>query len=405
MSVKSPSPTRRVGDDDQDFVKTLTAQWYNALVAGLSLDPGSFQLVQGNQVLGPTSNTVWNILDAVPPASATHLYNPSQINRFSQQYGLIITDLIPPGTARFVTAMGDSYNDWRSYLKTNPPIPPGGMLQLFKSWAAMNMDPGQAATAAAAYDLLLNGPVAIAQNLWAANGTNTCAYDGTIAQLKAAIVPSQHTVAMDSKTTNSSLDHTWAGGQADGLFDFFRISGGGSYDSLVTALSQAGLSIQATFDSVLTFSAPPLATPSRNPDLSTYLPWFQSAALSMAYQSQSPELWGSEPGAPTWSGEFGPSGALQRTTGSLIVVDGIQMTMTSQTAYSKDQQQQWQAAASGGFWPFFEASGGGGAQSKVTFDSAGALTITITMPSGNPTLLGVLVTPISQSFGSAAQAR
>lgn len=42
----------------QQAVQTLTAQWYNAVIAGLSLDASTFQLVQGNQLLGATSTTM-----------------------------------------------------------------------------------------------------------------------------------------------------------------------------------------------------------------------------------------------------------------------------------------------------------------------------------------------------------
>lgn len=73
----------------------LTTQWYNALVKNCRLDPTTFKLMQGNLVLNYTSESLWDIFDAIPPKSLNNIYDPAQNNRFSDNYGAIIASLKP----------------------------------------------------------------------------------------------------------------------------------------------------------------------------------------------------------------------------------------------------------------------------------------------------------------------
>ena len=148
---------------------------------------------------------------------------------------------------------------------------------------------------------------------------------------------------------------------------------------------------------LVTFTAGPLAKPSTDPILSQYQPWYSSAAFNLAYQNNN-TVWNTNP--PTWANTFGSNGDIQRTCSSLIVVDGITVNMTSNAGFSSSQQTQFQAAASVGYWPFFKASGSGGWSHDVNFDSNGNVTVKSTCPTGNPNILGVIVTPISLAFSS-----
>ena len=384
----------------QQAVQTLTAQWYNAVIVGLSLDASTFQLVQGNQLLGASSTTMWNIYDVVPPSSASNFYNPSQAVKFSQEYGSIVTNLIPQGSARFVTDLGDYYPAWAAYLKSTPPpvIPAGGLLALFQTWAQLNVpDPGIAAKATADLSLLLNGTVAVAQAMWLGSGgaSQAKAYDGTITDITNGLTQARaEAFTMNSMTESSDLTHTWAQGEVGGVFDFFEGGAEGSYDSIVSSFTSSGLSIQASFTHVLTAPLGPLSSPSKDPILSQYTPWYNSAALTLAYGTQDNTLWQSG-SAPSWADEFGPTGALLRTTSALVIVDGITITMTSSAVFDASEQTQIKAGAEAGCWPFFEASVSGGFQSNPTFNSAGQMTITSSMPAGNPTVLGAIVTPVN----------
>ena len=53
----------------QQAMATLYRQWYNALVAGLRLDPATFQLLQPNTPIGDTSDQLWAYYNSIPPAS------------------------------------------------------------------------------------------------------------------------------------------------------------------------------------------------------------------------------------------------------------------------------------------------------------------------------------------------
>jgi hypothetical protein len=190
------------------------------------------------------------------------------------------------------------------------------------------------------------------------------------------------------------VSHTWAQGEASGIIDFFGLGGDTSYDSLTTQITTAGIVINATFDKLLTLSAGPLNSPSDDNELSTYVPWFNSAALNEGYAKQDNTVWKAGD-AISWASSFGPNGNLQRFASALIIVDGITMTMKSTAGLSTADQTTFKAAVAGGFFPFFEAEGSGGWDHNVSFDDQGSITVASTCPAGNPQILGVLVGPLT----------
>lgn len=391
-------------DPATQAMQTLSAQWYNAVVAGCKLDPNTFQLVQGNTPLGSTSEQLWNIFDAIPPLSVTSYFNPSQFNSFSSDYGAVINNLKAQNANKFQTDMGDYYSQWATYLKSSPTMPnPGGILQLFQNWSQFNMPPDQAQQCYTDYQQVAQGIVPIAVQMWlnAGGGAGGVkAYNNTIGNLKTALpsAPSA-TVSLDSESTSSDISHTWAEANVGGWYDFFAGGGSTSYDQMTTALTEAGLNIQASFDSVLTFAAGPLKQPSTDPILSAYQPWYSSAALNLAFQNNNNIVWNNTP--PSWANTFGPSGNMQRMCSALVIVDGITITTTSNVGFSSSQQTQFKAAAEVGFFPFFEANVSGGWSNSVSFDSSGNVTVTSTCPQGNPNILGVIVTPIGSALANS----
>ncbi|MGI4734862.1 MAG: hypothetical protein ACRYG7_06730 [Janthinobacterium lividum] len=384
-------------DPGQQAMQKLTAQWYNAVVGGLGLDTNTFQLVQGVEPLGTTSETLWNIFDAVPPLSVTSYYNSGQSNVFSSDYGAVLANLIPQNSNSFQNDMGDYYSQWTTYLATNPAMPAtGGILQLFQNWSQMHMPPDQAQQCYTDYQQISQGTVPAAMTMWLAAGGATGAqkaYNATINQLKSALQStSGKSFTMDSATASSDLSQTWAQADTSGYFDFFSGDASGQYSSLSQQMTSAGITIEADFQRVVTFTAAPLAKVSTDPILSQYQPWYSSAALNMAYQTPDNTVW--RPTHPNWNDTFGPSGNMLRTTSALVVVDGVTITTTANTQFSSSDQQQFQAAVSGGFFPFFEASASGGWSHQATFSSSGAVTITSKSMLGNPIVLGASVTPI-----------
>jgi hypothetical protein len=380
----------------QQAMDTLNAQWYNAVVTGCGLDPSTFQLIQGNTPLGSTSEILWNMFDAVPPLSISNFFNPSQGNVFSTDYGAVINNLKEQNANKFQNDMGDYYQQWRTYLKTSPTMPQGGILALFYNWAQMNLPPDQAQQCYTDYQQISQGAVPAAVQMWLNAGGSTGgtkAYNGTIAQLQSSLqaAPSK-SFTFNSSTASSDISHSWAKAEAGFLFDIFEIGGDGSYDHLTETLTAAGISMDVKFQRLASFAAGPLSKVSSDPILSTYQPWYSSAALNLAYQNNNNLVWNNTP--PTWDNTFGPNGNMLRTASAIVVVDGITISTTSNNSLSTQDQTTVQTAVESGIWPFFEASGSGGWHHEASFNSEGMMTVNSICPVGNPQILGVIVTPI-----------
>lgn len=396
----APAATAGAALDDspaEQVMSTLNAQWYNAVVTGCGLDAGSFQLVQGASPLGSTSEVLWNIADAVPPLSVSHYFNPSQLNVFSTDYGAVINNLKPQNAQKFQNDMGDYYSAWVAYLNTSPTIPQGGILALFQTWSQLHMPPDQAQQCYTDYQQVSQGVVPVAVSMWGKAGGSTGgtkAYNATIAQLQSALnsAPSK-SFTLETATESSDVSHSWAQVEAGGILDFFEGGGDTSYDELTETFAQSGLSISVTFQRLVTFPLAPLSKTSTDPILSQYQPWFSSAALNLAYQNDNNVVWSNTP--PSWSDTFGPNGNMLRTASALVVVDGITVTTTCDTAFSSSDQTTIKSAAQAGFWPFFEAEASGGWTHDVSFSQSGFMTIASTCALGNPQILGVIVTPIA----------
>ena len=386
----------------QDAMKTLTSQYYNAVVTGCNLNPATFQLIQAHQPLQQTSQALWNMVDAIPPLSVTSYYDPTQANNFSSAYGGIVNHLNPQGGDKFQAAMADYYPQWTAYLATSPTVPAGGMPALFQDWSQMHMPPAQGQTCYVLYLQLSQDPITLGVLAWLNmqhNATNpgVPAYNATIGMLQAMILSgAPQKFAMNSQTASADLTHTWAKVDAGGVFDFFWGGGSSSYEKWTSDVTSSGLDINVEFAKLVQFPAGPLAKPSSDPILSQYAPWYNSEALSIAYHNNNNVVW--QHGAPTWSGSFGPQGNVQRLASALVIVDGITITASSTASIAKAEQQQFKTAIEGGFWPFFEASGSGGWTSSTSFNDDGSFSVTSKCVQGNPQILGVIVTPIGSVF-------
>jgi len=392
------------GNQAKQVMSTLNAQWFNAVVTGCGLDASTFQLVQGNSPLGSTSESLWNIVDVVPPLSVSHYFNPSELNVFSTDYGGVINNLNPQNAQNFQTHMGDYYSRWMNYLKTVQTVPQGGVLALFYNWSQLNMPPGQAKQCYADWQELSEGVVPVAVQMWlnAGGGTGGVkAYNNTIAALQRALLQVKpKSFTLNTSTQSSDVSHSWAQSEAAGIFDFFEGGGSSSYDQLTTSMSESGLVIDVTFQRLVTFPLGPLSKVSDDPILSQYSPWFSSEALNLAFQNNNNLVWASTP--PGWNDTFGPNGNMLRTASALVVVDGVEMTMTCDTGFASAQQTEFKTAAEGGFFPFFEAEGSGGWQHDISFDSNSVMTIKSNCPLNNPSVLGVIVSPIAVAMMPAS---
>lgn len=381
-------------------METLTAQWYNAMVAGLGLDPQKFQLYQGPNSLVSTSQSMWNMFNAVPPKAVNSFYlDPAQANNFAPNYNVVLSALRATSTSDFQTCMGDYYSKWQTYFNEHDPETwdPQGITNMFNKWALKNA-PGKAGCVNALNKIFID-PINMAQAMFSA-AKGSYAWNQTIDGLNKALSSgAKKTFTLDSKTGSSDLSHTWGGGTTSIFFDIFSFGGGASYDKLSESATSQGLNISAEFQKVTTFAAGPYAQKDSNdPILSEYEPWYYSAALSRAYKTKDNTVW--DPQSPTtWESMFGSNGIFQRMSSALVVADGVKITMTSSASYSTSEQEEIRGAAKAGIWPFFTISGQGGSTTKVTFDDFGKFTATTEIALGNPQVLGILQSPFSSVFG------
>lgn len=402
MSTLLMETGKTLGSAADQAMQTLNAQWYNTMAAGLNLSAQTFQIYQSNVLLGNTSTDLWAIFDAIPPLSITHQAEPSQINRFSDNYGGVINTVLPASAVQWKITMGDSYADWVAYLadyRKSKPQPPIDMLAVFRDWVQPNIpDPAIAQRAITQYSQILHGVVATAQSRFIGAG-EVYAYNKSIDDLRGLVrqAPSgQYT--FNSGTASSDLSHTWAQSTGGGGFGFLWGGGGSSSrDSITNKFSTSNVLIDVSFSHVLALTAGPLMT-STFVGNKTYPGWFSSEALEYAYQNKSNDVWPVD-GAATWESTFGDNGNLKRFATSIVVADEITMTMMSAATYSSDEREAIRSESGGGFWPFYNTRSSGGSDTTVTFNDQGNMTVKVKSPAGSPMILGVNVLPIEKIFG------
>jgi len=379
-------------------VNTLQDQWYNTLAQALAGN-ANFQLLQPN---GPipfqaTNDLLWQYFNDLPSVSLTNNLNLSTGNQFYSDYTAVLSQLVSNALTNFQNTLGSYYPLWQQYLSTLNPFPSLQQLPVvFYQWAIANAPtvagPGRSAYAAALLD-----PIFQAQTLALNTGgfvNNTPNFTQGVTQLLQQIPngPSQ-SISFDSATASSNVTNTWAQGNSGAFFGIF-----GESDSSSSQLTQIFASARVTatinFTHAITFVASPPGAPNG---------WYSSAALGMAEKASSGGAPWTPNANPSWASTFGPGGNMRYFTSALIVVDGIQATITSYASYSAQQQTAITNSSSAGFWPFYWSSGSSSFQQQVSFNASSQMTYTQTSPTGNPVVLGALVQPASQYLGGNQQ--
>ncbi|EIV92032.1 hypothetical protein [Frankia sp. QA3] len=385
-------------------VQTVTSQWYNALVDQLNLSPDQFQLAQGNVSLPGTSPELWNFLDSIPPYSVTQYWTGFGRNSFSGQYGLLVSRLQDNFGDAFKVDMGDYYPSWVAYAASNDPksYDAKGFVDRLGGWAYGNMPPEQASKCISDFRTSLDGTIGQANTLWGATGGpgGIKAYQGTVDDVKNKIGRALWgSVTINSNTTSSDLSRTWARGSIEGHHAGFFGKIGAEYSSATSQLNDAGFSVTANFTNVLILPVQPLSQGTVLAGTATYNPWYVPQALASGYNNNNYRVWYS--GNPGWNSFFAPGGSLPRAVTSLVVVDGIEAILTSNSAIASSDQQAVGASFSAGFFPFFAANGQGGWSTDHGFNAEGRITATSKCPVGSPQILGILQSPISALVGAA----
>ena len=388
-----------------DAMKTLTEQYYNAIVGQIHLSDQQFQLAQGNVALDKTTQNLWSMMDAIPPKSIVHEWTPGGLNTLSSQYGALISRIQDTATGAFQAAMGDYYAAWQAYLKANPPSDGKTIIEVYSNWAYQlsGMPPDQAGKTLGLYQAALNGPVTQANIAWAVAGGQTAikAYTQTIETVDNTLSGAPAgSVSINSATQSSDTSHSWAEGGVEGFYDVFFGGGEGSYDHVSSEVIASELDFQIGFSHVTTIPVTPLANGTVTAGPTTYKPWYVPAALLLAYSNNDNNTW--QTGTPDWSTFFGAQATLPRVASGLVIVDGITITVTSGKSIDTASRTEVKSAFEAGYFPFFGVAGAGGWTTTTSFSDEGIMTVTSTCPQGNPQVLGMLQSPISTYVSETA---
>jgi hypothetical protein len=371
--------------DGCDQISTLQNRWYNRLIAELALDRAKFQISQPSPLLEKSDQALWTYLNVIPPTSLTFNRRVCSPNLFFDEYSLIVSRL-QYSASTFARDIGvQNYQAWTAYLAQQSQQPASNQLPaMFQNWSMRN-----APSVASVGTLDLSRVVlisAVQEALGPYRGPNarTADFTATYDELLETLSQSSGTfLSFDSTTTSDDVTDTWARGE-QGFLD--GLCAGCPNDSRFSRRFAANnVTVRARFKRYAVWTSTPG-------------PWYNSSLLNAAYSNQTTPPRPQDPN-PTWDDIFGAEGSMQCCLASLVVVDGVDATVTSDAIYSLSEQQTIRSNASRGLWPFFVPIKNSTATNMVTFDDVSGMKIeTVTQP-GNPLVIGANVLGIGQYLG------
>ena len=383
-----PNPAPGLAASPLPPMVALQNRWYNSLVGRLPLDPSMFQLVQPSGPMSPTDQALWAGLDVIPPASLTFNRSLSGAGRFFAEYAPMVGQIQFPQTALAQEIGDQNYQAWSAYLATQSPPPSDNQLPaLFRNWAARNAPSVASAGIAFLSRLVLLD--AAQQGLAPYQGPNakpadfTGGYADLIQTLKAS---SGRNVSFDSSRTSGDVLKTWTHGVdigVDGLW-----AGSGSNSRLSRKFAASRVTVTAQFQAYAPWTAVPGA-------------WYSSSLLNVAYSSQATPPWVPDAN-PSWNDLFGPDGSMLRFVASLAMVDGSNITVTSDAIFGATDQRTILNYAALGVWPFYVPTGSA-VSNAVTFANTGGMEIEIVTQPGNPLVIGANVLAVARYLGHAVR--
>ncbi|ENG3301094.1 hypothetical protein ABTX20_005372 [Salmonella enterica] len=371
-------------------VQSLQDMWYLAAVDGLGLDKSSFMLLQSGVKLPYTTSTLWQVIDAIPPKALTAVFSLGSLNSFYQNYGGLFSVVIAPISDELRVVMGDYLSDWMEYKKSADLSV--GLPKLFEVWACQYLPDNIATTAISVFNKDNHNIVNLASkkyydnsdvsNPFAPNAKKPPLYNIRIDEIIGGAIAHgpRKEVHVNSKTSSSDVSSTWAKGGVSGFLGIFSLGGNRVSSKTTSKFASSEITIDATFQHVVT--------------VQTFKPgsWYNSSFLN--YASKGENVFST--GNPiTWENTFGPDGTLQRIIEGLVIVDGIDIVMTSDATYTAEEQKEINAQTKGGVWPFFSVNASDSHSCRVSFNDQGRMTVRTSCPVGNPAIFGANVRNIS----------
>lgn len=368
--------------------------FYNELSTVLGIPANAeFQMVQPATVVQQGKDAfLWNYFNLIPTADLSTNATLSPGNQFYSNYSGLLSALqgVPNNFNEHVGPQ--CLTDWNAYLKALTPAPDLNMLpKVFYRWAIFNGYTPVAVQGMNDLSALLLDPVNAAQlAMLMSNGPSwDQGYADLAAQLGAA--PAMQFTA-SSGSWNAQSSHSWSSSSQSAFFGVWSTDS--STDETATMFAGSSITITGAFEHVTRFIAVPG-------------PWYSSAAMGLAFAQQSGPPWNSS--SPiSWTNSFSETdGNLARFVDSLIVVSGMDVTVTSDAVFNSAQQQAVLDNSSAGLWPFYNKNQSSGSVSSASFDAQGHLAIHISSPKGTspivPIVIGLNVLPVSEFVGHAVQ--
>ncbi|HEU4326469.1 MAG TPA: hypothetical protein VFS21_25230 [Roseiflexaceae bacterium] len=373
-----------------NFVDLQNA-FYNALAQALGFSPSDpFQVIQPSTPLATGAQAdqlLWNYFNMIPPYSLTQNTILSGGNQFLADYQGVMSALQAQPN-NFQSTIGPTcFAAYEAAIENGQVV--AGDPMAFRNWALVNGSCSKVAVSgASALAAAMIDPIFAAQmNVLAYKpaGKKNVDFVPGFASLMEQLnnAPSRTIPLIGTSQWNWDVSQTWANSSSGA---FFGLWGGSSSSSDISQkFASSGVTLNASFGNVLQFAATPGD-------------WYSSAALGMAFNNPNESPWVT--GNPiTWDTTFGSNGNMQRFLTNLVVVQDMNVTVTSQATWSASEQQTIQNNQQYGFWPFYSSSSNSGTSTNVGFNSSGNMTVQITSKPGVAVAVGCTVLPASVYLG------
>lgn len=377
-------------DDPARPFQSLRVRWREALAIGLGLQPANFQSIRPASPLDGTDEGLWRHLDALPPVSKTSERRVGSYETFSGEYFALVERLkLSPAPLRQVLDPA-TYRAWDEYLKAQAPDP-GRLPALFSTWAAVHAPSMHAVglsslTEASIISEALSA-LAIYKGRDAKQPEFIGGYDALARMLANSPGRSLHFESAHLKPEaeyeedgdEDESNEATGGGETDGLW------AGCDTDARLSRLfAESRVTVRARFDNFAVWAATPGG-------------WYDSWLLNAAYSRRGAPPWPPD-AVDEWEAFFGPRGSLRRLVASLVVADGVSVSVVSDAAFSESDRDAIRANAREGTWPFYVPAAEDFVTVDVSFDRS-LTTIETEMRPRHPLIIGANVLDTGSYLG------
>jgi len=364
----------------------LQNRWYNGLVSELGLSRKMFQISQPSPPIAPLDDVgLWSYQNVIPPASLTFKRCVYSDTRFFNEYVALVSQLQFTQCGLEQIIGKENYEKWLEYLKESPnsDTDPNAIPSLFRSWA-MRYCPDKANEGSSALSKMVLIQAAKKALLpYQAPNPKLPDFDGNYTSLLDTLNNSQNRAFLfNTSEIIDDVQDTWTGGDN---FDFDGLWGGSSSNSRLTRrFAESSVTVNTSFQAYTVWSSTPGS-------------WYNSSLLNTAYKNRGVPPWTQNPN-PTWKEFFDLDGSLKQFITALVVVDGVDATVTSDAIYCETDQQTILSNTSKGLWPFYVPSSDK-VTNTVTFNSDNTMKIQTVTEKSNPLVIGYNVLSLDHWLG------